>query len=424
LCEQVFVVVVKCYVMDGIALLRQAADTLAELDPDALSDEELGETLIEWRRQEARLTASKARVTAAFDVRGSYRADGSKTAAAWLARHTNGSLGELRAATRLARRLRHMPATQEALESGEISERHAEVLAGLYGSPRKPVADRFAAAEQRLVEYAKTLGFDEFVAMVKYWEAVVDEDGVEEKAQWDHESRHLNLSQTYGGNYRLDGQLDPIGGTEVAEELRRIYQELWKADWAAAKAIHGDDTTDEHLARNPRQRRADALAEMARRSAATPADAQTPRPLLVVHLGDESLRRMCELASGKVIAPGLLVPLLGEAEIQRIVYAGKPRRITELGTRTRFFSGPLREAILLRDRRCVEPGCDVPADQCDVDHLVPHSKGGPTTQSNGGARCGSHNRHKSDTLLDDYDPDDRDSDRCDHDPDPPPDNTG
>jgi hypothetical protein len=386
--------------MDGIALLEQAADVLAEVDPASLSDDELGQTLVDWQRIESRLAASKARLTAAFDLRGVYRADGAKTAAAWLARNTNGSPAAARAQTRLARRLRLMPLTAAALAAGEISERHTEMLAGLAGSPRKPVADAFPQAEERLLEYARTLDFERFVAAVRYWEAVVDQDGIEDQAAADHESRHVHLSETFRGNWVLNGQLDPIAGTEIATALRRIYDELFAADWAEAKAIHGDDICVDHLARTPTQRRADALTEMARRSATTPANGKQPRPLLVIHLGNDTLNRLCELASGTLIAPGLLVPLLDRAEIQRIVYAGRSRSITELGERTRFFSGPLREAILLRDRRCVDPGCNTPADDCEVDHDIPVSKGGLTNQYNGKARCPHSNRHKSDHLPD------------------------
>jgi hypothetical protein len=389
--------------MDGIALLEQAADVLAEVDPASLSDDELGQTLVDWQRIDSRLVAAKARLTAAFDLRGAYRADGAKSAAAWLARNTNGSPAAARAQTRLARRLRSMPLTAAALAAGEISERHAEILAGLAGSNRKPIADAFPQAEGHLLEYAKTLDFERFVTAVRYWEAVVDQDGIEDQAAADHDARHLSLSETFRGNWVLDGQLDPIAGTEIATALQRIYDELFAADWAEAKAIHGDDICVDHLARTPTQRRADALVEMARRSATTPADGKQPRPLLVVHLGDDTLSRLCELASGTVIAPGLLVPLLGEAEIQRIVYAGRSRSITELGERTRFFSGPLREAILLRDRRCVDAGCNTPADNCEVDHDVPVSKGGLTNQYNGKARCPHSNRHKSDRLPNHHD---------------------
>jgi hypothetical protein len=298
----------------------------------------------------------------------------------------------------LARRLRHMPATTAALGAGEISERHAEVLAALAGSARKVVADAFGDAETKLVEYATTLSFDEFVVAVRYWESVVDQDGVEDQAAADHASRHVHLSQTFRGNWALDGQLDPVTGEEIHTELRRLERELFEADWAAAKSVHGDDTRLDHLERTPAQRRADALREMARRSAATPADARQPRPLLVVHLGDDSLRRLCELASGTVIAPGQLIPHLGDAEIERIVYAGPSRRVVDLGRRSRFFTGPLRRAIQLRDRHCTEAGCDTPADECDVDHIVPYARDGRTDQNNGGLKCRPHNRHKGDTL--------------------------
>jgi hypothetical protein len=111
-------------------------------------------------------------------------------------------------------------------------------------------------------------------------------------------------------------------------------------------------------------------------------------------LGALGLKRLCELASGTVITSGQLVPLLDDADIECIVYAGPSRRVVDLGRRSRFFTGALRRAIQLRDRRCTEPGCDTPADDCDVDHLVPYANGGRTDQANGKLKCPHNNRHK------------------------------
>jgi hypothetical protein len=36
---------------------------------------------------------------------------------------------------------------------------------------------------------------------------------------------------------------------------------------------------------------------------------------------------------------------------------------------------------------CSFPGCRIPAQDCDFDHLVPHSQHGPTSTSNGGPKC-------------------------------------
>jgi 5-methylcytosine-specific restriction endonuclease McrA len=59
----------------------------------------------------------------------------------------------------------------------------------------------------------------------------------------------------------------------------------------------------------------------------------------------------------------------------------------------RRFTGALRRAIEVRDRHCAHPsGCEVPAHLCDVDHIVPWSQGGATSQENGRLLCSTHNR--------------------------------
>ena len=109
---------------------------------------------------------------------------------------------------------------------------------------------------------------------------------------------------------------------------------------------------------------------MATRSAATPADAQRPKPLFTVLVGDDTFARLCELANGAVIAPDILVPHLGVADIETILFDGPFTVIAASSART--FTGRLRRAIEVRDRHCQHPsGCDVPATGCDVDHIVP-----------------------------------------------------
>ena len=76
-----------------------------------------------------------------------------------------------------------------------------------------------------------------------------------------------------------------------------------------------------------------------------------------------------------MIAPGLVLPWLGDAELETILFDGPSTVISVSKKRT--FTGALRRAIQVRDRRCQHPaGCDQPADGCDVDHIVPHRDGG------------------------------------------------
>jgi hypothetical protein len=102
--------------------------------------------------------------------------------------------------------------------------------------------------------------------------------------------------------------------------------------------------------------------------------------------------RLCELArSGSPVSPGTLVPWLREADVERVVFDGEDR-VLGVGARRRFFSGADRRAVEVRDRECASPMCDVPAEDCEVDHVVPFAEGGPTVPDNGRLACGFHNR--------------------------------
>jgi Domain of unknown function (DUF222) len=381
-------------VVPEVALIRQANDALAVLDADGVPDDELEASIVALHREGVRLAAQIGRLTGKYDQRRVFRSDGSKTAAARLSRKTGASRRAMRAQVQLGRRLQLMPRVEAALAAGEITVEHAQILGKLAGSDRKLVADAFPEAEEQLLGYAKDLDFPDFVKAIRYWEQVVDEDGFEEEAERKHASRRLHLSETLDGVWVGDMKFDAIGGSIVNRALRRIYDELFQEDWAEAKAIHGDDTRVEHLERTPAQRRADAMVVMAERAMAAPKDARMPSPLFTVHVGYETFAgRLCELASGTVLTPGQLVPWLTRAYIERAVFDG-PNRVIELGQRTRFYTGGLRRAVQIRDRFCVEPGCDVPAEECDIDHDDEYEDGGLTTQRNARSRCGCHNRDK------------------------------
>jgi hypothetical protein len=380
--------------MEGLSLLRQGITLLGEQPAEAFTDEQLVAEMRELHELESMLAAQRARRAAIVDDRKLWRADGSKAFWAWLTRSADMSPAAAKALVRLSRGLRLAPLTRAAFESGDIDRDRAVELARRADSPRKQVADAFPEAEAQLLDAATTLTFEGSGRVLRYWESLVDEDGEEDQAEDDYLSRHLHASEILRGMVRIDGLLDPVGGAIFVGELARIEQQLFDADWAAAKAVHGDDTRPEHLPRSPGQRRADALTEMARRSATHQprfnGDGQ-PRPLFSVHIGPDTVTRLCELASGTMIAPGLLVPYLGEADIERIIY-GPGSRTIDLSKRAPFFRGGVRRVIELRDRWCAHPGCTTLAEDCQIDHVQPRSHGGETTQANGRPLCDTHNR--------------------------------
>jgi hypothetical protein len=370
------------------AVLSAGIDELLDVDPDTLDDIELTEAVVTLHREQARLAAAVTRLTAAADARRVWADDGSRSCGAWVAHRCRVPVGQARAEAWLGRRLRSMPGTAEALAVGDISLRHAMVLASLAGGR---TAAYFVRDEALLVDNARTMSWADFVRAIEYWRQHADPDGVERDADHDDALRRVHLSPGMRGTGILDGMLTPLGYATFDAALRRVEQELFEADWAAARAEHGDAATACHLSRTHAQRRHDALVELARRAMAAPADGKRPRPLISVFVGYETFKgRICQLAGGTVVSPGTVASLLDEALIERVVFDG-PSRVIDLG-RARHFTGAVRRALEVRDQRCTHHGCDQPAERCQGDHVQAWTAGGATTVDNGQLRCGFHNR--------------------------------
>jgi hypothetical protein len=104
------------------------------------------------------------------------------------------------------------------------------------------------------------------------------------------------------------------------------------------------------------------------------------------------MSQLCELSNGTVVTPGSIFRYAGDAELEVVLFDG-PSTVVSVSHR-RTFTGALRRAVQVRDRHCQHTsGCDVPADDCDIDHVVPHAADGPTSQFNGKAECHPHNRN-------------------------------
>jgi hypothetical protein len=360
----------------GIDELAEAIDSLLDVDPTDLADDELHELVTTVQRQRHRLAAVAAAATASWDQRMVWADNGARSAAVRLANETSTSTSSAGVDLRRARRLRSMPATAAALAAGDISPDHVDLLSKA-AQPWRNAS--FADHEGTLVEQCKVLRFADARKMIDYWCARADADAAEDRAERQRNAAHLNVSPTLDGTVVITGTLDPIGGSIVSDELTRIERELYLAD------------KRDGVTRTSSQRRAAALVEMATRSATAPAGGRRPKPLFTVLVGDETLSQLCELANGTVVTPGQVVQWAGDADLETVLFDG-PSTVISVSHR-RSFTGALRRAVQVRDRHCRHTsGCDVPADQCDVDHIVPHADAGPTSQFNGKLECTPHNR--------------------------------
>jgi Domain of unknown function (DUF222)/HNH endonuclease len=365
--------------------LVEAVDSVATMDPRELAG---AHAIEELQRQLDRLDAVLTLATTAFDAGGEWSADGARNATAWISTRCRLPKAQARRRLRIGRRLTELPACARAWLGGEISGAHAGVITGLAGDSVLELVQR---DEELLIRHARDLRFDQFCRALSYWRSLADPDGTEEDHAARRARRDVYLEASFQGMWFGKITLDPVAGAIVAGELERLELSEFDADRAEAAERLGRDPGPGDLLRTPGQRRADALVQMATRSRTAPADGRRPVPLFSVFVGYETLQgRICELAQGMAVAPGALVPWLEEAEIERAVFS--PGRRIEIGAAARLFTGATRRAITLRDRECCHPYCDRPGHACQVDHIVPYSMGGPTTQENGRLLCPYHNR--------------------------------
>jgi hypothetical protein len=368
-----------------MAKLAEAVHELIELDPSLRSDRQ---SIVALERLRSQLDYAISASVADFDQWGKFVSDGAQTTVAWIDTTCHLPKSEIRTQLRRGKALSELPVAAAAWAAGDISGAHLDALLRV----KSPVTEEALARDEGLlVGYARTMKYLPFCNALAYWEQLADQDGTEEAALARKERRDVYLVPSTGGflgamNY------DFIDGTIVADELTRLEKELFDTDWAEAKERLGRDPHMDELARTHAQRRADAMKEMAIRSATLRGgQGRRPEPLFSVVIGYEALRgRVSQLGGGHAVPPGSLLPYMDEATFERVIFA--PGKRAECSVTARFFTGATRRAIELRDLECCHEFCDLPADKCQIDHIVPHSQGGPTIQENGQVLCGFHNR--------------------------------
>jgi hypothetical protein len=236
---------------DSLAAFTAAAEDLAAQDLSGLPDAVRAERVLGLRRLLDRLEGHWLAELAAVDARGAAGADHDLQAgstAGWLHTRLRMGGGAARGCVRTARALFRGPLTQtaKALTDGQLSPAHASVLAA--GTQELP--DHVTVeAEPVLVEAARRLDPPRLRQVLAHLREVIDPDTTTSQAERRHQRRGLWLAPTLEGMVALDGLLEPEAGQTLLAALEPL----------ARPASAADD-------RSGGQRRADALAELARRA--------------------------------------------------------------------------------------------------------------------------------------------------------------
>ncbi|MEV6970081.1 DUF222 domain-containing protein, partial [Hamadaea sp. NPDC051192] len=179
------------------------------------------------------------------------------------------------------------------------------------------------------------------------------------------------------------------------------------SDASCADAGAGEDAADggrvaarvlpgEPDLRSAGARRADALVEVCQRimNAGELPDNGGEKPHLTVTLPWDALQAKVGaglLDTGDLLTPETVRRLACDAMIIPAVLGGDGQ-VLDVGRARRLIDGPLRRALVLRDKGCAFPGCDRPPQWCHGHHLKAWADGGTTCLANSVLLCGFHHR--------------------------------
>ncbi len=343
------------------------------------------ELLAKRRRELDAAEAAWVREVGAFDRSGDWQIDKHWSAASALRHACHLSHGVARAYVDLARKLEKLPLVDEAFAAGDISARHAMVIAAAFTPAR---AAEMASVEGALVDAAREFTPYELGGLVRHVTDAIDGDGGADKDKDQLAQSTLTLSKSFDGMLTLDGRCDPLTGEIITTAL-------------TAQMARDFQASDE---RSTGQRRMDALGAICRAALARGdvGESHGIRPQVSVVVNLEELDDISPEAIAAAWAErrehGFLSKttvefLLCDCELTRILVTGTSE-VLDVGRAHREPSAAQWKALVARDKHCQAPGCTRGPESCHAHHIVHWIHGGRTDLANLQLLCWHHHRRR------------------------------
>jgi hypothetical protein len=354
------------------------------------------------------LTSVRADLLVAERDAGTWKGSGDPSFEAWRGRTSRTGLRAATTEVRRADTLAAIPAMRAAVDAGDLSVEHVDVVARTASGASAPVRRALASPEgqAQLVGLARRVDAGRFAKSAALWAAALDHAELERGHQAQRAARFLNVTDTPAGT-RIAGLVDTMTGHAVR---------------LALEAVTGKPAPDDE--RVPEQRRADALATIARAvldGAVTAGGSVRPHVSLIMTADTwAALRARAGSPTGDRVTPSPVAPVtledgtpvpvsdvastLCDCEITRVVVDAASEPV-DLGRAVRLHTPNQRRAVAARDGGCFWPGCGAPPRWCEVHHLVWWDRdGGRTTVFDGALACSFHHHevHRRDLRITRY----------------------
>ena len=354
-----------------MSALRSALDEMVAEPDEALDTDQLDTDIIELIEAGRMVEVLIARKVASLARRAGHVELGYSSPTAYLMHRGTWSAGRAHRAVADSNAAWTAPSTHKAWEDGRLSTDQARLLFRIADG----LPDEYQAAEERLTEIVEPLSVRDTAAALEYWRQAVDGPGTSDLHST---QRGLSLTKCMNGMRRVDGWLTPLAGETLETALDALMPPPGEDD-----------------GRTPRQRRHDALEDLARGyldSGHAPLSGGE-KPHLTVMTDLDALRGVAggthETSNGDVLTVDEVRRMACDASFSRIVL-GPDSEVLDIGRKTRVWTAAQRRAIVARDRTCTWHGCERPAKWADIHHIEHWADGGTTSVENGALLCRFH----------------------------------
>ena len=311
-----------------------------------------------------------------------WKGEGAKNISEWLSSETDCARYEDQSVVLLANQLHHLPVTQAALLSGDLSGAQAvEVARGSIVSPN---------SETQLLNLSKHATVRDLRDATNRVVAAATDEA--ERHRQVHKSRFFKSWTDLDGSFNVKGRMTVANGALVMAALKPIQDEIFKA--ARKSGAH----------ERPEAYAADALMALCEKASSSDSGASTtkrtrPNVIINIRVDIEALKRgrtehgeIWEIAGVGPIPVATAIEYLGEAFLKLLVIDGTDiKTIAHMGP---AIPAKVRTGVEERDRVCQVPTCDMSVG-LEIDHIKPFAEGGPASLENLVRLCKRHHLQKT-----------------------------
>jgi hypothetical protein len=355
--------------------VRTAVATLEvvarDLDPALFEGSDAAELLEVFGRGERVCAAARTLLARRVDDTGVWRVRGHRSAAHWVAEATGETVGAACRTLETARALEHLPETDAAFRSGQLSEVQAAEVTSAAGADPSAEAALLATAAATSVK-----GLKDRCRQVR--------GGAEEDdracARRLHDERRAHEWTDTVGAYCLSGRMAPDAGARFSSawnaHIDRIFREARRAGRCEPRAAYA----------------ADALVALAREGPCKPVEVRVVVDSAALARGHTEPGERCEITGIGPVPVATARAFLDDASVAVLTRDGDD--ITAVSSTKRTIPTKLRRALEARYPVCGVRTCA--NDRfLEIDHIVPIEHGGETSIYNTWRICPHHHYLKT-----------------------------